>query len=347
MTAKQKEDLRRAAEDTVKAGYHATTRAMAEAGEAVGDFGQKMGEAIDRFKTGVQFEIDQALGRLPQPSPRTAPHPLPVPPPPAPTKRDAARAYGGVVLMDRLAEGEGTGGLKGYETTFGYGRYDPPGRDKPMTLDELAEFQRGLRDRTRRETRYPTSAVGRYQTTKDTMHTLRRNMGLTGSEVYSPELQDRLAREHLRIVGWDDYVAGKITRDQPQKKFAQTWASVAEPSGRPRSNQPVGTTSEQFQAAIAQAETEARLRGVGADPSANLGGNVSGQILRVGFISPTAADEGSSGLAPGDDRRKRAVRRASIKIQTNAFESALEDLRGPSTRVFLRVAVDERPLGPF
>ena len=62
MTPDQMDALRRKAEATVRAGYHATTRAMAEAGEAGHRLGDQAGAAVDRFKVGVQAEIDEAPG---------------------------------------------------------------------------------------------------------------------------------------------------------------------------------------------------------------------------------------------------------------------------------------------
>ena len=261
MTPDQMDALRREAEAKVRKGYHATTRAMAEAGEAAHRFGDQAGAAVDRFKVGVQAEIDKALGRpaaaVRAPPVRTAPVV-----PKAPSKRDAARAFGAGILLDRIAAGEGTGGPDGYDTTFGYHRYDPPGGRKPlaeMTLDELEIYQRGMVARGAR-----SSAAGRYQILRETAGELRGRMGLSGAEHFTPELQDRMARELLRKRRWDDYLAGRITQDQLQDQLATEWASIARSTGRSRHDQPVGTTSDQIRDSISRAQAEAiRLKGVG------------------------------------------------------------------------------------
>ena len=265
MTPDQMDALRRKAEATVRAGYHATTRAMAEAGEAAHRFGDQAGTAVDHFKVGVQAEIDKALGHPVAPrgvTPSMGPVQAPPLAPKAPSKRDAARAFGAGILLDRIAVGEGTGGPDGYDTTFGYRKYDPPGGRKPlaeMTLDELEVYQRGMVARGAR-----SSAAGRYQILRETAGELRGRMGLSGDEKFTPELQDRMARELLRKRRWDDYVAGRITQDQLQDELATEWASIARSDGRSRHGQPVGTTSDQIRDSISRAQAEAtRLKGAG------------------------------------------------------------------------------------
>jgi muramidase (phage lysozyme) len=132
-----------------------------------------------------------------------------------------------------------------------------------MTLDEVDRFQAELAGRSSPA----SSAIGRYQINRETRGELQKAMGLSGTERFTPELQDRMGRERLKRAGWDDYLAGRITRDQLQTKLAGVWASVGQPNGRSRHNQPVGTTSAQIQAAIDQAQAEAEhLRDLGDDP---------------------------------------------------------------------------------
>lgn len=239
-----------------RAAWDAAARTMARAGEALRRLRDGPAATVAELKASVPANTDMPLGgaMAKAPAPRSR------------TKGEAARDFGAGILLDRIAEGEGTGGPDGYDTTFGYGRFDPPGWDKPisrMTLDELDAFQAGLAKRSR-----ISSAVGRYQINRRTMGDLRKRMRLVGSELYSPEMQDRLGRERLRMARWDDYVAGRITRDQVQERLARGWASVATAEGRSYYDQPVGTTSEQIRAAIDQARAEAEhLRTIGGDPS--------------------------------------------------------------------------------
>ena len=271
MTPDQMDALRRKAEATVRAGYHATTRAMAEAGEAAHRFGDQAGAAVDHFKVGVQAEIDRALGHPAAaiaPAPRTVPVQAASVAPKAPSKRDASRAFGAGVLLDRIAVGEGTGGPDGYDTTFGYRKYDPPGGRKPladMTLNELEVYQRGMVDRGAR-----SSAAGRYQILRETAGELRGRMGLTGAERFTPELQDRMARERLKMAGYDAYLRGEISAAKLQDNLSKAWTSVATPSNKARNaRDPMRTDSAAIQASIARARAEAdRLNALGQRPDA-------------------------------------------------------------------------------
>ncbi len=262
MTPDQMDALRRKAEATVREGYHATTRAMAEAGEAAHRFGDQAGAAVDRFKVGVQAEIDSALGHPSAPTPRSLPVQAAPVAPTAPSKRDLARANGAGILLDRIAAGEVAGHPVEYDTTYGFGKYDPPGWNKPisqMTLDEVGQFQAQLHARSGH------APVGKYQILPATMSGLRTQMKLSGDALFDAGTQEQMGRELLRRRGWDAYLEGRISRDQLQDRLAAEWASVAMSNGRSRYPQPVGTTSEEVRAAIREAETEARrFRALGA-----------------------------------------------------------------------------------
>lgn len=100
----------------------------------------------------------------------------------------------------RLAVGEGAGGEGGYQTTYGNGRYYPPGWPKltDLTLDQVTQLQAEIRKRGGQ------SPVGKYQFMPGAPSDLRGAMGLTGREKFTPELQDQLMRERMRYRGYDD-----------------------------------------------------------------------------------------------------------------------------------------------
>jgi hypothetical protein len=63
------------------------------------------------------------------------------------------------------------------------------------------------------------------------------------------------------------FLAGKMDAQRFQEKLSGRWRSVALPGGRTFDGQPVGTTNEQIQTAIAQAKAEAdHLIELGSDP---------------------------------------------------------------------------------
>lgn len=159
---------------------------------------------------------------------------------------------GARLVLDRIALAEGTdeararahGYACGYDVPVGYGRCDPPGVLAPLsgiTLDAVDARQAAMRG---------GSHVGRYQFGRATLWRLRGRFGLSGAEVFGPELQDRLARQLMRWRGFDDPAA---TPEQVQEQFAAEWASIPRLSGLSRYGQRVGISGDGFQAMLAQA----------------------------------------------------------------------------------------------
>ncbi|MEN3233794.1 hypothetical protein PUR29_09290 [Methylobacterium ajmalii] len=71
-----------------------------------------------------------------------------------------------------------------------------------------------------------SSATGRYQFMADTMAGLKKEMGLTGTEAFTPELQDRMALRLLARRGFGDWKTGKLSTDDFANRLAQEWASL-------------------------------------------------------------------------------------------------------------------------
>jgi len=88
-----------------------------------------------------------------------------------------------------------------------------------MTLDELIRLQPSM---TRR---FKSSAAGGYQIVHKTLQYLKRDLGLRGGQLFSCDLQDRLAYHLLRRRGYDDFISGKISRTEFGKNLAMEWAS--------------------------------------------------------------------------------------------------------------------------
>jgi len=159
-------------------------------------------------------------------------------------------------LLDRISVGEGTSdaaakGRKfssGYDVTYGYGAYAKP--DKPvtqMTLDEIDALQREMiRNKS------GSSVVGRYQIKRETLQELRGKLGLSGDEVFDAALQDQLGEALLNRRGLEEYRSGRLPADKFQNLLAQEWSSIANyDTGKSHYGDPVGTTTEEIQAAIA------------------------------------------------------------------------------------------------
>lgn len=146
-------------------------------------------------------------------------------------------------LLEKIAKGEGTsremankmGYESEYDTTLGFGKFDPKGYDKPvsqMNLSELEEFQRLMRKHPNNRFpvgggKYlPSSAVGKYQIVGTTLKRLKNKLGLSDDVIFTPDLQDRLAIELMKEAGLKDYESGKITSEEFQNKLSKVWASI-------------------------------------------------------------------------------------------------------------------------
>jgi muramidase (phage lysozyme) len=88
-----------------------------------------------------------------------------------------------------------------------------------MTLDEVISSQR------RWSKNHGSSAAGAPQFMRNTLLGLLSELGLAGSQILDGNLQDRLAFHLLKRRGYEEFIAGEITRIQFGKRLAQEWAS--------------------------------------------------------------------------------------------------------------------------
>lgn len=88
------------------------------------------------------------------------------------------------------------------------------------TLDTIIASG-GYRTRT-----YGSSAIGRYQFMKATLQDLKKSMGLSGGEKFTPELQDRMAIALLERRGLTKWRAGEMTLEEFANNLAKEWASL-------------------------------------------------------------------------------------------------------------------------
>ncbi|TXN68125.1 glycoside hydrolase family 104 protein [Methylobacterium sp. WL6] len=134
-------------------------------------------------------------------------------------------------ILDFVAGPESGGN---YNAFYGNGRST---KDlSAMTLDEVARWSQS------RGT--ASSATGRYQFMHDTLvgnarkgdGRLKAELGLTGTERFTPELQDRMALQFLNRRGYGEWQAGRITDAAFANRLALEWASlpnITAQNGRP------------------------------------------------------------------------------------------------------------------
>lgn len=169
-----------------------------------------------------------------------------------------------VDLRNLVAEAEGTTDERavqenfasGYDLPFGYGRYLQPSKPiSQMTFKELADFQRrqvnatkGTFDNTNRG----TSAVGRYQFIGPTLENLKNRLGYKDTDVFSPEVQDRLFDALMEEQGLQELSAGLITPEEFQEKLSSQFASIPKPGTETGTykGQGTGVTSDRVSAVL-------------------------------------------------------------------------------------------------
>ena len=101
-------------------------------------------------------------------------------------------------ILDLIGAAEGTDRGRGYNETLGYGAFT--GGDvnlTGMTLNEVMALQQRMLAHP--DNRFNSSALGRYQITRQNLSTyLMPQLGLTGDELFDETMQDRMAMQLLR-----------------------------------------------------------------------------------------------------------------------------------------------------
>lgn len=71
-----------------------------------------------------------------------------------------------------------------------------------------------------------SSAAGKYQIIRKTMAGTIKEMGLTGNELFTDEMQDRMGMHLMRKRGYDKFMSGEITEAQFMRNLSKEWASL-------------------------------------------------------------------------------------------------------------------------
>ena len=90
-----------------------------------------------------------------------------------------------------------------------------------LTLDEVRTFQQQLL-----EDGNGGSAIGRYQFIPSTLEDLSDRLGLSGSERFTPAVQDRLALMLARDAGVNDWMGGALPTDTFAYNLSRIWAGL-------------------------------------------------------------------------------------------------------------------------
>ena len=90
-----------------------------------------------------------------------------------------------------------------------------------MTLDGVLNFQTTMLAKGSAST-----ACGGYQFLRKTLKATIAEMGLKGSEVWTPELQDRMAVYLMQKRGLGEYLDGTLSAEQFANNLSKEWASL-------------------------------------------------------------------------------------------------------------------------
>lgn len=134
-------------------------------------------------------------------------------------------------LLDFIGNKEAPRGYDQISGLVSQSRY-PTKRLTQMTIQEVLDWQESI-DRFQ-----DSEASGRYQIMEDTLrgynndrssgpgNPLYTRAGLSASDLFSPENQDKMAIELLRGRGLDRYLSGELSREQFANNLASEWAAL-------------------------------------------------------------------------------------------------------------------------
>lgn len=121
------------------------------------------------------------------------------------------------VLLDFIAKPESNGNWNAY---FRHANSTHP-VFATMTVDDILAWQRQFTVST---------ATGRYQFMRQTLSGLKAALGLTGRELFTNAMQDRLATRLLVERGLDQWLAGRLSTAAFARNLACEWASLPDPN---------------------------------------------------------------------------------------------------------------------
>jgi conjugal transfer mating pair stabilization protein TraG len=131
------------------------------------------------------------------------------------TQRSVSGGQAGA-LLDLIATPESRGNYNAW--------YGDAGQDRlelsALNVDQVRDLQADL-VRTN-----GGSAIGRYQLLDDTLDGLVDRLGLSGTEHFTPALQDRMALELARDAGMADWIAGRVSDERFAENLSQVWAGL-------------------------------------------------------------------------------------------------------------------------
>jgi hypothetical protein len=160
-------------------------------------------------------------------------------------------------VLELIAQGEGTGGQKGYDDEYAYGKWSKDGDKKltEMTFGEIKKRQKEMLNNQYAsgvESGKGSSAIGKYQLITSTLLEAMENTGMTDDDIFTPENQDKLGMYLLQKRGYKENMSPAET-----EKFlysaSQEWASIEKPgTGRSYYGQGMSITTNDLRSVVSQ-----------------------------------------------------------------------------------------------
>lgn len=121
------------------------------------------------------------------------------------------------LLLSFIYEKESGGN---FDVVYAHKQGDLPKRLTLMTINEVLAAQVKL------GRKYGSSAAGAPQIIRKTLAMLKDRMGLSGDELFSPAMQDRMGYELLLLRGFGSFIAGEMSASTFGNRLAMEWASL-------------------------------------------------------------------------------------------------------------------------
>ncbi|MFC4213608.1 hypothetical protein ACFP4H_18460 [Pseudophaeobacter arcticus] len=134
-----------------------------------------------------------------------------------------AVAKGAVAKLMQLIASAEAGGAQ-YDAVQHAAAVKPNKRPTAMTLGEIYDWIA--------RTPGQQHAIGRYQFIPATLKRLADHVGAKRDDVFSPQLQDRLAHQLLEEAGLSAMMADDMSRKDFMHNLAKIWAGLPTPSGK-------------------------------------------------------------------------------------------------------------------
>lgn len=114
--------------------------------------------------------------------------------------RSAAKYGSHKNILDLIGAAEGTDKGRGYNETLGYGKFTGGNRNLTgMTLNEVLALQKQMLAHP--DNTFNSSALGRYQITRQTLQDFMPRLGLAGDHLFDEKTQDAIAQAILKTTG--------------------------------------------------------------------------------------------------------------------------------------------------